>query len=111
MPRRSIPEKRRPDGGAADIVVTQGTDSIEETSSVLDLLVDREPVVVTGAMRNPTLPSADGPANRLSVVRVATSEAAWGRQELWALSGLWAGSGASAGGSPASLSRAASASE
>jgi L-asparaginase len=69
----------RIDAGAAGVVVTQGTDTIEETSFVLDLLVDREaPVVVTGAMRNPTLPGAEGPANLLASVRVATSEATRG---------------------------------
>ena len=70
---------RRVDEGTAGVVVTQGTDTIEESSFVLDLLLDLDaPVVVTGAMRNPTLPGADGPANLLAAVQVATSEAARG---------------------------------
>lgn len=70
-------------GGAQAVVLTQGTDTLEETAYFLDLLWPFEaPLVMTGAMRAASQPGADGPANLLAAVQVATTQASRGRGVL-----------------------------
>lgn len=66
--------------GFDGVVVTHGTDTIEETAYLLDRSIPSDaPVVITGAMRNSSELSWDGPANLMAAIEVATSREAAGR--------------------------------
>lgn len=61
--------------GADGVVVTHGTDTMEESAYYLDLVCDLDvPIVFTGAQRRPDETSPDGPANLLTAVRAATHD-------------------------------------
>lgn len=72
----------------AGVVVTHGTDTLEETAFFLDLTVDSEkPVIVVGAQRAPTMYDTDGPRNMLNAVRVAVSPEALGMGTMVVMNG------------------------
>jgi L-asparaginase len=72
----------------AGIVITHGTDTIEETAYLLARTLDPElPVAITGAMRTSTDPSWDGPRNLTDAARVAADLASRGRGAMVVFAG------------------------
>jgi L-asparaginase len=70
LARRAAAWLERPD--VDGLVITHGTDTLEETAYMLDLLLlSTKPVCIVGAIRTASEPGWDGPANLLAAVRVA----------------------------------------
>lgn len=85
---RRVAELLSSDPGLAGVVITHGTDTLEETAFFLDLAVSSErPVVIAAAQRPPREPDSDGPRNLLNAVRVAGAPAARGSGVLVMLNG------------------------
>jgi L-asparaginase len=73
----------------AGIVVTSGTDTLEETAYFLGLTIHSDkPVVLVGSMRNPGTPGYEGAANLIEAYRVAGDPASRGKGVLVVLSGV-----------------------
>src|SRR3546814_6576773 len=61
------------------VVITHGTDTLEETAYFLNLTIkSSKPVVLTGAMRPSSALSADGPLNLYNAILLASRREAWG---------------------------------
>ena len=75
------------------IVVTHGTDTLEETAYLLDRTIDGStPIVCTGAMRTSDRPDWDGAKNLTDAVRIAASPASVGRGTQVVMHGsIWQG--------------------
>jgi L-asparaginase len=68
---------------AEGVIITHGTDTMEETAFFLEqVLASDRPVVLVGSMRPSTAVSADGPANLYEAVKVATAKESQGRGVL-----------------------------
>ncbi len=70
------------------IVITHGTDTLEETAFFLNTVINtRKPVVLVGSMRPATAISADGPANLLEAVKTASAQDSVNRGVLVVMNG------------------------
>ncbi len=86
LARRVAEHAGRPE--VAGIVVTHGTDTMEESVYLVDRLLGAEtPIVLTGAQRGADQPDSDGPRNFRDAVRVAVSPQARGRGAMIAFAG------------------------
>lgn len=80
----NIINEEKPQG----IVITHGTDTLEETAFLFDLTIDTEiPIVFTGAMRSGSELGYDGPSNLAQSIVTATSEKSRKRGVLICLNG------------------------
>ena len=86
LARRVAEHARRTD--IAGVLVTHGTDTMEETVYLVDRVLDSEqPVVLTGAQRGADQPDSDGPRNFRDAIRAAASPDARGRGAMIAFAG------------------------
>jgi len=70
------------------IIVTHGTDTLEETAYLLDLTVDtQKPIVVIGAMKTSSEPDWDGPRNLVDAINICNNPNSSGMGVLVCLSG------------------------
>ena len=76
------------DPNVAGVVITHGTDTLEETAYFMDLTVtSQKPVVLVGAQRAASMPDSDGPRNILNAIRVAGSPEALGKGAMIVMNG------------------------
>lgn len=79
-------QKAANDKNIDGIVITHGTDTLEETAYFLSLVIKtKKPIVLVGAMRPATSMSSDGPLNLYNAVAVAKDKASSGRGALVAM--------------------------
>ncbi len=75
-------------GDYKGVIVTHGTDTLEETAYLLDLTIKTEiPIVVIGSMKNSSEPDWDGPRNMLDAIHICLNDNCRGIGVLVCLNG------------------------